>query len=278
MCVVFRYGVDYVLHRLPAVANIILTPEYAQFAEAVLSSHSKANQQAALDVSPAMGDILTDMQGCLQQLCGSTACGDPEIVARLIAEQVAAMNIGPSREDSPLDSLGDVCALPEPAALQQPLQTGIVPAEAKSAKGALIQTPILYNTSGSVNTVQLAWQEWTCNGGQKTIGDRIREIKADKVLGVGRRNSTLHRNNRHLPELIEYLIKLGASPDIAVDLMSQIAECWQLSLGQMREGARLYNSITAKRDGDTLTPETTMTLGQFKQVVEKTFELVVAYN
>ena len=268
----------YVLHRLPAVAHIILTPEYVHFAEAVMSSHSKADQQAALDVSPAMGDILTDMQGCLQQLCGSTACGDPEAVARLIAEKVAAMNIGPGREHSPVDSLGDVCALPEPAALQQRLQTEINPDEATSAKGALIQTPILYNTSGSINTVQLAWQEWTCNGGQKTIGDRFREIKGDKILGIGRRNSTLHRNNRHLPQLIEYLIKLGASPDIAVDLMSQIADCWQLSLRQTREGARLYNSRTAKQDEDTLTPETTMTLGQFKQVIEKTFELVLAHR
>jgi len=64
----------------------------------------------------------------------------------------------------------------------------------------------------------------------------------------------------------------------AVDLMSQIAECWQLSLGQMREGARLYNSRTAKCDEGTLTPETTMTLGQFKHVVEKTFELVLAHR
>jgi len=46
----------------------------------------------------------------------------------------------------------------------------------------------------------------------------------------------------------------------------------------MREGARLYSSRTAKRDEDTVTPETTMTLGQFKQVMEQTFELALAAN
>ncbi len=60
--------------------------------------------------------------------------------------------------------------------------------------------------------------------------------------------------------------------------MSKIADSWQLSLGQMREGARLYSSRTAKRDEDTVTPETTMTLGQFKQVMEQTFELALAAN
>jgi len=84
--------------------------------------------------------------------------------------------------------------------------------------------------------------------------------------------------NRHLPQLIEHLIGLGTSPEVAVDLMSKIADSWQLSLGQMREGARLYSSRTAKRDEDTVTPETTMTLGQFKQVMEQTFELALAAN
>jgi len=260
----------YVLQRLPAVADIILTPEYEHFAEAVMTSHSKADQQAAIDISPAMGDILTDMQSCLQQLCGSSMCGDPEAVARLIAEKVAAMNYGSGCEHKSAGSGSEVRNLPESVVHQQPLQA--------TAKGVQIQTPVLYNTSGSVNTVQLAWREWTCNGGSKTIDERFREIKADKGLGVGRRNSALHRNNRHLPQLIEYLIDLGTSPEVAVDLMSQIADSWQLSLGQMREGARLYSSRTSKRDEDTVTPETAMTLGQFRQVIKQTFELVLAVN
>ena len=89
-----RYGLSYVLHRLPAVANIIITPEYLQFAQQVLSSHDKANRQAEMDVSPAMGDMLTEMQGCLKQLCGNSAVGNPEAVAQLIAEKMAAMNVG----------------------------------------------------------------------------------------------------------------------------------------------------------------------------------------
>jgi hypothetical protein len=38
----------------------------------------------------------------------------------------------------------------------------------------------------------------------------------------------------------------------------------------------LYSSRTSKRDEDTVTPETTMTLGQFKHVIKQTFEHVLA--
>lgn len=47
-------------------------------------SHDRANKQAEMDVSPAMGDMLTEMQGCLKQLCGDSAVRDPEAVAQLI--------------------------------------------------------------------------------------------------------------------------------------------------------------------------------------------------
>jgi hypothetical protein len=88
-----RYGLAYVLHRLPAVANIMVTPEYLHFTQQIMSSHDRANRQAEMDVGPAMGDMLTDMQGCLKQLCGNTTVGNPEAVAQLIAEKMAAMNI-----------------------------------------------------------------------------------------------------------------------------------------------------------------------------------------
>ena len=118
------------LHRLPAVADIILTPEYEHFAEAVMTSHSKADQQAALDISPAMGDILTDMQSCLQQLCGSSMCGDPEAVARLIAEKVAAMNYGSGCEHNSAGNGTEAGDLPESAVHQQPLQARATATEA----------------------------------------------------------------------------------------------------------------------------------------------------
>ena len=44
----------YVLHRLPAVANIICTREYSLFAQQIMSSHERANKQADMDVSPAI--------------------------------------------------------------------------------------------------------------------------------------------------------------------------------------------------------------------------------
>jgi len=84
-----RYGMSYILHRLPAVASIIVTQEYSQFAKQVWSSHNKTNKQAELDVSAGMGDILQDMQACLKQLCGGAAVGEPEAVARLIAENAS---------------------------------------------------------------------------------------------------------------------------------------------------------------------------------------------
>ena len=87
-----RYGLAYVLHRLPAVANIMVTPQYLHFTQQVISSHDKANRQAEMDVSPTMGDMLTEMQGCLKQLCGNSSAENPEAVAQLIAEKMAAMN------------------------------------------------------------------------------------------------------------------------------------------------------------------------------------------
>ena len=60
-----------------------------------------------------MGDMLTEMQGCLKQLCGNSAVGNPEAVAQLIAEKMAAMNIGQG-PDRLQDNCNDVLALPAP--------------------------------------------------------------------------------------------------------------------------------------------------------------------
>ncbi len=43
---------------------IIMTQEYLNFAQQVMTSHDRANKQAEMDVSPAIGDMLTEMQGC----------------------------------------------------------------------------------------------------------------------------------------------------------------------------------------------------------------------
>ena len=100
-----RYGMSHILHRLPAVASIMITQEYSHFAKQVWSSHNKANKQAELDVSAGMGDILQDMQACLKQLCGGAAVGEPEAVARLIAEKISATNISSSAADAQEDSV-----------------------------------------------------------------------------------------------------------------------------------------------------------------------------
>ncbi len=139
-----RYGMAYVLHRLPAAANIIMTQEYLDFAQQVISSHDRANKQAEMDVSPAVGDMLTEMQGCLKQLCGSSVAGDPEAMAQLIAEKVAAMNISPG-PNSEQDSDGDVLALPAPAQVPAPEVHVDPSAEAQACTTGMIQAPPLYS-------------------------------------------------------------------------------------------------------------------------------------
>ncbi len=178
-----RYGLAYILHRLPAVAAIIVTEEYLHFAEQVMSSHDKANKQAELDVSASMGDMLTDMQACLKQLCGASAVGDAETVAKLIAEKVAAMNVCSDQADQ--DSQGEVSALPaSPAA---PQRCPVLPDRAheiKRLKTNLIQAPALYDTTISVSTVSMAWGDWNSGPAGATIADKIRGIKADMSLAV----------------------------------------------------------------------------------------------
>lgn len=49
-----------------------------------------------MDVSPAMGDMLIEMQGCVRQLFDKSVIGIPEAVSGLCAERMAAMNISPT--------------------------------------------------------------------------------------------------------------------------------------------------------------------------------------
>ena len=154
---------SYILHQLPAVASIMVTQEYSQFAKQVWSSHNKANKQAELDVSPGMGDILQDMQACLKQLCGGAAVGEPEAVARLIAENISAMSLA-TAADVQEDSVRRV--LTRPGSLTQVTAPASV---TERSRASLIQAPSLCDTSGSINSVLLAWQEWTSGPAHSTL-------------------------------------------------------------------------------------------------------------
>ena len=261
------------LHRLPAVTNIIMTPEYLHFAEQVLSSHDRANKQAEMDVSPAMGDMLTEMQGCLKQLCGNSTVGNPEAVAHLIAEKMAAMNLSPA-QNRVQGSCDDLLALPAPVQMAAPEAQLHLPSQALDSTSGLIHAPALYDTSGSISSIPLAWSEW--QHGSTTIAERVRQIKAEPTLVLGKRNSSLHKKNKHLPQLIESLVQLGATENSAVSLLVHIAESMCLTLDQMRQGARLLASHTAKQDHHTLTAETTVTLGQFKAAVHWVYQQVTS--
>ena len=142
------------------------------------------------------------------------------------------------------------------------------------SRASLIQAPSLYDTSGSIKSVSLAWQEWTSGPAHSTIAQRVLEIKAHKYMSLGRRNTHLRKKNRHLPQLIESPVGAGASAAQAVNLMSHIAQHFKLSLDQLREGTMLRAGRTAKTDSDTLTAETTVTLGDFKAAVGWAFAQV----
>ena len=210
-----------------------------------------------------MGDMLTEMQGCLKQLCGNSAIGNPEAVAQLIAEKMAAMNISPSQTRLQDSCNDDLLALPAP--VQVAASKVQLPREALDFNTGLIQAPILYDTAGSISSIPLAWSEW--NHGSTTIAKRVKQIKADPPLVLGKRNSSLHKKNRHLPQLIESMMQLGATAIMAINLLDHIAKSMSLTLDQMREGARLLAGNTAKQDQDTITAETTITLGQYRQAV-----------
>ena len=163
------------------------------------------------------------------------------------------------------DSCDDVPALPGPVQMAAADDHVGLPSEGHGFTSGLITAPTLYDSSGSISSIPLAWSEWS--PGSTTIAERVKQIKADPTLVLGVRNSNLHKKNRHLPQLIESMIQLGATAAMAVNLLTQIAESMSLTLDQMREGARLLADNTAKQDQDTITAETTITLGQYRQAV-----------
>jgi hypothetical protein len=170
-----------------------------------------------MDVSPAMGDMLTEMQGCLRQLFGKSVVGIPEAVAQLIAEKMAAMNISPDH-NIVQDNCDDVLALTAPVQMAAPKVHVEFSTEAQGCTTGLIQAPALYDTSGNISSVQHAWSEWSY--GSTTITERVEQIKADTTQVLNRRNSSLHEKNRRLPQLIQSMIQLGATEAIAVSLGS----------------------------------------------------------
>ena len=66
---------------------------------------------------------------------------------------------------------------------------------------------------------------------------------------------------------------MGTAEATAVSLVVQIAARLSLTLDQMRVGARLLAGHTAKQEHHTLTAETTITLGQYRQAVQQAVQL-----
>ncbi len=115
------------------------------------------------------------MQGCLKQLCGNSAVGNPEAVAQLIAEKMAAMNISPSQ-----NSCDDSLALSAPKQVTATEAQVAVRSEALDFTSGLIVAPALYDTSSSISSIPLARSDW--NHGSTTIAERVRQIKAEYLL------------------------------------------------------------------------------------------------
>ena len=85
-----------------------------------------------------MGDMLTEMQGGLKQLCGNSTLGNPEAVAQLIAEKMAAMNISPG-QNRVQDSCDDLLALPAAVQMAATEAKVALPSEALDFTSGLIQ-------------------------------------------------------------------------------------------------------------------------------------------
>ena len=109
--------------------------------------------------------MLTEMQGCLTQLCGSSAIGDPEVVAQLIAEKAAAMNIS-SGDDCVQDSLKEMVSSSPPGGMAVPNLLADSSVKVKRFKANLIQAPALYDSSGSISSVPLCMGRNNCRQGQ----------------------------------------------------------------------------------------------------------------
>jgi len=141
-----------------AVANITMTQEYLQSAQQVMCRHDRANKQAEMDVTPAMGDMLIKMQGCLRQRLGESVLGIPEAVAGLCAERMAALNISPDH-NIVQDNCDVVLALTAHVEMAAPKGHVEFSTEAQGCTAGLIQAPALYGTSSNISSVQHAWSE-----------------------------------------------------------------------------------------------------------------------
>ena len=138
-------------------------------------------------------------------------------MAKLIADKMAAMIISP-HHNIVHDSCDDVLALTAPVQMTAPKVNVEFSTEAQGCKTGLIQAPALYHTSSNISSVQHAWSEWSY--GSTTIAERVKQTKADTILVLNGRNSSLHEKSRHLPPLIQSLIQLGATSAIAISLGS----------------------------------------------------------
>lgn len=70
------------------------------------------------------------------------------------------------------------------------------------------------------------------------------------------------------------MMQSGADEGVAVSLAVQIADSMSVTLDQMREGARLLASQTAKQDTHPLTAETAAPLGEYKQAVSWAYQQI----
>ncbi|DBA81232.1 TPA: hypothetical protein ACH3X2_007045 [Trebouxia sp. C0005] len=86
---------------------------------------------------------------------------------------MAAMNIRVQ------DSCDDVLALPAPVHMAAADDHVGFPSEGQGFTSGLITAPTLYDSSGSISSIPLAWSEWSY--GSTTIAKRVKQIKADPL-------------------------------------------------------------------------------------------------
>ena len=137
-----------------------------------MSSQDRANKQAELDMSP--GDVLTEIQGCLKQLCGNSAVGIPETVAQMVAAMVAAMNIRPGQNNNMQDNCADLLALPAPAEMAAPEMHEDLSARAQGCTIGLnhqhCTTPVASSAQSNLHGHNGAMNPLHCREGQAYQG------------------------------------------------------------------------------------------------------------
>ncbi len=279
-CMPFRisaYGSSYALLQLPAVRQIVLSPQWPQFSSSILSSHSHMEQlrQAPWQkMIPGLAGTLSQLQGDVQSLTAAVqqqtavqaqqAAGQVQqlgqAAAQPQAQQGAAASSGvgcksataqpvrcSSRQQVPLpDERPQVAArllcsrvqtVEEAYKVRRALCGGCCGQLLKSRQ--LLQ--VLCSSSRAAYTTPAAspLQEWYVGRWpSQPVAQAIESIRKQPKLVLGHVNSQAISKCRALPELVSATVPLAGSVAEAIRRVELVQRELKLTLSEMREACR----------------------------------------